>query len=102
MEERWKYLSKSGDRVGALDEATLAQHYQDGLINSETLICREAINKWYKIEELQDLEDRLIAFKGTPTPASAEPPTQDPQPATPNIVHPVAPQTPLTSEGAIS
>ena len=40
MEERWKYLSKSGERVGPLDEATLAEHYQDGLINSETFLSK--------------------------------------------------------------
>ena len=84
MEERWKYLSKSGERVGPIDEATLAQHYQDGLINSETLICREAINKWCKIGELKDLEERLVTFEVRPTLISEELSTPQPQSARPS------------------
>jgi len=90
MEGVWKYLSSSGDRVGPLDEATLAQRYQDRQINSETFVCHEDINKWYKIEELPDLEERLSTFKGSPVPESSAPPRHDHQPATPQIAQSAA------------
>ena len=91
MEGVWKYLSSSGNRVGPLDEATLAQRYQDRQINSETFVCHEDINKWYKIEELPDLEEKLSTFKVSPVPESSAPPRHDHQPETPQIKQSAAP-----------
>ncbi len=91
MEERWKYLSKSGERVGPLDEATLAEHYQDGLINSETFICRHTVNKWYKLGELRDLEDRLIAFEVSHVISVETTPIQEPE-------HVTSPTTQLSEQ----